>query len=72
MHRGLSKTWTRHPGFNRDPHFQRVMQAAKHLDGTGFNSFNRDPHFQRVMRPCSAIGGVGDRAASIGTLIFRG
>ncbi len=37
-------------GFNRDPHFQRVMLG----DWWGYKSptahrFNRDPHFQRVM-----------------------
>ena len=59
-------------GFNRDPHFQRVMRRELWPGRYGgLGRFNRDPHFQRVML------GLGDHRdgvvrASIGTLIFRG
>ena len=46
-----------HRGFNRDPHFQRVMGG---VCGTGQGMdprFNRDPHFQRVM--AELIGDIG-------------
>jgi len=37
-------------GFNRDPHFQRVMPGAPQAGQTAtLGRFNRDPHFQRVM-----------------------
>ena len=35
--------------FNRDPHFQRVMDVHVFGDVAGLPRFNRDPHFQRVM-----------------------
>ena len=37
-------------GFNRDPHFQRVMVALQSaVPRVMSRGFNRDPHFQRVM-----------------------
>ena len=60
-------------GFNRDPHFQRVMGARvagsvhQQMDG-----FNRDPHFQRVMAARPFRKERVCNTASIGTLIFRG
>ena len=48
-------------GFNRDPHFQRVMvPATAPGGGAPLTGFNRDPHFQRVM----VTQGQGARAAS--------
>ena len=60
-------------GFNRDPHFQRVMvvdvyQAREARRGC----FNRDPHFQRVMAVAKDSRPPTISPASIGTLIFRG
>ena len=60
-------------GFNRDPHFQRVMQGYRTLALAGLlRSFNRDPHFQRVMPAHVADDALHRVGASIGTLIFRG
>ena len=59
-------------GFNRDPHFQRVMRRVRGVVcGAKQRGFNRDPHFQRVMqRILDHV--LATTEASIGTLIFRG